>query len=223
MLPLFLKFWQIWVILLVLVAIRLFFGWLDIEVDNWHIRRKFKKGEAWRSDRELLQWLGSMRPSEFEKYIADLFHRLGYTAEAVGKSHDGGIDVIAEKGGVKNYIQCKKFITREVTVSTVRDFYGAIADRVANGQGYFITTNKFTLEARKFAEDKPIELIDGFELIRYIRLADKNSKSSRDAEVVGQKIEKCPKCGGALIDRTGKFGKFLGCTNYPKCDYTRDI
>ena len=27
----------------------------------------------------------------------------------------------------------------------------------------------------------------------------------------------CPKCGKPLIERTGRFGKFLGCSAYPKC------
>lgn len=70
--------------------------------------------------------------------------------------------------------QCKKFISREVTVGAIRDFYGALANKLANGKGYFVTTNKFTLEAQKFAEDKPIELIDGFRLIDYVKLANKN-------------------------------------------------
>ena len=30
----------------------------------------------------------------------------------------------------------------------------------------------------------------------------------------------CPKCGGKLIKRIGKYGEFLGCVNYPKCKYT---
>lgn len=30
----------------------------------------------------------------------------------------------------------------------------------------------------------------------------------------------CPKCGGELIERNGKYGKFIGCSNYPKCRYT---
>ena len=47
-----------------------------------------------------------------------------------------------------------------MTVGDVRNFYGALADHLTNGKGYFITTNKFTLEAEKFADDKPIELID---------------------------------------------------------------
>ena len=31
---------------------------------------------------------------------------------------------------------------------------------------------------------------------------------------------KCPKCGGALGIKLSKFGPFVGCENYPKCDYT---
>lgn len=34
---------------------------------------------------------------------------------------------------------------------------------------------------------------------------------------------KCPKpsCGGNLIRRNGKFGHFLGCSNFPSCRYSR--
>ena len=31
----------------------------------------------------------------------------------------------------------------------------------------------------------------------------------------------CPKCGGALIMRDGKYGRFIGCSNFPKCRYTQ--
>ncbi|WP_287588749.1 DNA topoisomerase, partial [Candidatus Borrarchaeum sp.] len=34
-------------------------------------------------------------------------------------------------------------------------------------------------------------------------------------------VVKCPACGkGELIERTGKFGRFLGCSNYPECKLT---
>ena len=29
----------------------------------------------------------------------------------------------------------------------------------------------------------------------------------------------CPRCGGKLIEREGKYGKFFGCSNYPKCTF----
>lgn len=31
----------------------------------------------------------------------------------------------------------------------------------------------------------------------------------------------CPKCGGKLVSRKSKYGSFLGCSNYPKCRYTK--
>lgn len=38
-----------------------------------------------------------------------------------------------------------------------------------------------------------------------------------------QKLELCPRCGGELRKRNGKFGEFFGCSNYPACRYTRNI
>ena len=32
----------------------------------------------------------------------------------------------------------------------------------------------------------------------------------------------CPKCGTVLIEKEGKYGKFYGCPNYPKCKYTKN-
>ena len=33
----------------------------------------------------------------------------------------------------------------------------------------------------------------------------------------------CPKCGERLLVKNGKFGKFLGCSNFPKCKFTKNI
>ena len=33
-------------------------------------------------------------------------------------------------------------------------------------------------------------------------------------------LEICPRCGGELKKRKGRFGEFLGCSNYPACRYT---
>ncbi|MBI2779201.1 MAG: type I DNA topoisomerase [Gammaproteobacteria bacterium] len=35
--------------------------------------------------------------------------------------------------------------------------------------------------------------------------------------------EACPKCGKPLSIRLGKRGRFIGCTTYPECDYTRNL
>lgn len=33
----------------------------------------------------------------------------------------------------------------------------------------------------------------------------------------------CPRCGAKLIERNGKNGKFIGCSNYPNCKFTKSI
>ena len=35
-------------------------------------------------------------------------------------------------------------------------------------------------------------------------------------------LENCPDCEGWLTMKKGKYGKFLGCSNWPTCDYTRN-
>jgi DNA topoisomerase-1 len=35
--------------------------------------------------------------------------------------------------------------------------------------------------------------------------------------------EDCPKCGSPLVTKYGRFGKFVGCSNFPECRYTRQI
>ena len=33
----------------------------------------------------------------------------------------------------------------------------------------------------------------------------------------------CPRCGNKLIIKTGKYGEFWGCSNYPKCKFIKNI
>ncbi|MDZ4121576.1 MAG: topoisomerase DNA-binding C4 zinc finger domain-containing protein, partial [Candidatus Cloacimonadaceae bacterium] len=48
---------------------------------------------------------------------------------------------------------------------------------------------------------------------------DKDGKISIKEPVVLK--DKCPKCGGELVERSGKFGDFIACASYPKCKYSR--
>jgi len=44
------------------------------------------------------------------------------------------------------------------------------------------------------------------------------------SDVTSEKLEEtCPKCQKALTLRLGKSGRFIGCSGYPDCDYTRAV
>jgi restriction system protein len=205
-------FLETWWIFLLFAIISILAVIIKAKID----KKRYSNITKIHSGKDILSKLKSLHPNAFEEYIEYLFNQLGYKAERVGRAYDGGIDVIAKKDNIKHYIQCKKFITSQVSVSEVRDFYGALTDHLANGKGYFITTNKFTLEAEKFAENKPIELIDGHRLLDYIEMAKLDHETYFNKEE-----EKCPQCSGKLVERNGKYGKFWGCSNYPKCKFTK--
>lgn len=64
-------------------------------------------------------------------------------------------------------------------------------------------------------------------------LSSFDEKLRRDLETAGKEMpnvkrdgvptdEICPQCGKPLIMRFGRFGTFLGCSNYPECNYTKN-
>ncbi len=88
---------------------------------------------------------------------------VGLEARLTRSSRDGGVDVIAFDPrpvfGGKYVIQAKRY-RNTVEVSAVRDLYGSMMNESA-AKGILVTTSTFGPDARAFAKDKPIELIDG--------------------------------------------------------------
>ena len=89
-----------------------------------------------------------------------------------------------------------------------------------------VTSGIFTKEAEKFASGKPIDLIDGPQLVSLIR--DVQTSGNIALKTDPNPVQKCPQCGAKLIKRTAKKGKnegsqFWGCRNFPKCRYTESI
>jgi DNA topoisomerase-1 len=53
-----------------------------------------------------------------------------------------------------------------------------------------------------------------------LRRAEKEMRNVKAGTETG---EACPECGQPLLERWGRFGKFLACSAYPDCRYTRDL
>lgn len=55
-------------------------------------------------------------------------------------------------------------------------------------------------------------------------LVDTKEESVKRSDVTHEVLdEKCPKCKQQLSIRLGRHGRFIGCTGYPECDYTRNL
>lgn len=52
-------------------------------------------------------------------------------------------------------------------------------------------------------------------------MQEEPGEASHDAELVEGR--QCSDCGGALKIKHGRFGKFIGCSNYPKCKHIESL
>ena len=52
--------------------------------------------------------------------------------------------------------------------------------------------------------------------------ADKNVKKD-DVVILGKSDEKCPICGGEMVVRVGRYGRFLSCAKFPECKGMKDL
>lgn len=67
-----------------------------------------------------------------------------------------------------------------------------------------------------------VPVLEGFWKGFHKQLQEKEGLSR--AEVTTELLdEACPKCSKPLNIRFGKRGRFIGCTGYPECDYTRNL
>ena len=113
--------------------------------------------------------LDSLSGIEFEEFITQLLRVMGFRTQITKASGDGGVDIVAflDKPiiGGRYLLQCKRLASDSlVGAPTIREFYGAVtADRKAS-KGILITTSGFTMQAKQFAGEVGIELIDGQQL-----------------------------------------------------------
>lgn len=184
------------------------------------------------TDHELLIKIKSMRPYDFEKYVAEIFQRMGYMTQVTPRHRDGGIDIILSKKGVTSYVQCKKHINQIVGISDVRAFYGAVVDRLDGGAAFFVTTNIFSKDALQFAKEtrrgNVIKCIDGKRLVSCVRLVEQKMPPIPipDPLDMADKLTPCPYCrSGHLVKRYSRKNKhsFYGCSNFPECRYCKSI
>ena len=149
--------------------------------------------------------VSSFLESNFENYISDTF-----TAEM-----ENELDEIAY--GKREYEK------------TLRDFYGPFQKEVKSKEKIEKLTNMGPV---------PEEFkcpICGSGMIWKLSKNGKFMSCSKFPECTGARTEageelqgpketgeECPQCGkGKLVERDGRFGRFIACANYPKCKYVK--
>lgn len=114
-----------------------------------------------------LRKLQAMDPIAFERYVGSLFADRGFRVQDTQASADEGIDLIVRQGRRMAVVQCKRY-QGSVGQPVVRDLYGVMLHTGAN-EAYLVTTGTVTAAARRWAEGKPIHLVDQHRLVEWAR------------------------------------------------------
>jgi len=120
-----------------------------------HARIRYKQ---LRNQIAAITGIDQMNGAQFEQFVAKLFTLMGYTTEITKHSGDQGIDVIAQKSGIRTGIQAKRHAGK-VGNSAVQE--------VVAGKAFYhldkaivITNSEFTQSAKDLAKATNVELWD---------------------------------------------------------------
>ena len=106
---------------------------------------------------------------EFEKLVAEVFRRIGYTVVDAGTLSAGvAADLVATAPHEEVLVQCEHRRSAVVGLITVRELVGVVTAEGATG-GALVTSGSFTEDAVAFAADKPLQLIDGGQLEKLVQ------------------------------------------------------
>src|SRR3989344_3805157 len=143
------------------------------------------------------------------------------------------IKILEEKGigrpstyaPIISLIQVKNYVEKEFRYFSPTKLGEAISDYLAGSFADILNldfTAKMEENLDNVAEDKLnfINLLEEFNNPFQDELKDKKQDKSV-IDVEEEVSEKCPKCQSALVIRYSKFGKFLACSSYPKCKFTK--
>lgn len=141
---------------------------------------------------KLMEEVGIGRPSTYASTISTLKKRK-YVDE------EKGILIVTDQGKKTAHV-LDKYFPNIVNAKYTADMEAKL-DTISEGDSSSLDI------LSKFYKD----FMDQFNKVQKIMYVDEPIPTG----------EKCPKCGAPLVFKEGKNGQFIGCSNYPKCNYVQ--
>lgn len=140
---------------------------------------------------KLMQENGIGRPSTYAKTISTLLER-DYVSSKKGS-------LVPTEQGVLTAEKLEEYFPKYMDASYTASMETSL-DHIADGE-----TDRLSLLSNFWEEFK-----------KYYASAEERMEKMQPKVVEGRE---CPICHSPLVYRKGKYGEFIGCSNYPKCTY----
>lgn len=169
-----------------------------------------------------IEIVDKLQGEEFEDFLLAHFQNLGYDAEKTSKTNDYGADLILKKAGKKTVVQAKRWVSK-VGIAAIQEVFGAKSYYKADNC-IVVSNNYFTPNAINLAKASNVELWDRNKLLDI--MGKTNGKDilqhKFDIDNINNRVI-CQKCGSDMVIKDGKYGRFYGCSKYPRCRNTQKI
>ena len=105
---------------------------------------------------------------QFKELVADAYRRTGYTVmDSSTFTADPSVDLVLRKGANLYLVQCRYWLNRKLGKREAKNLFTLMHTKQASG-AFLLTTGIFTTEARHYAIGRPVNLVDGIELVELL-------------------------------------------------------
>jgi len=120
---------------------------------------------------ELKEEIGAIQElswPQFKELVAAAYRRNGFLIlENNAFTSDPSVDLVMRKGANLYLVQCRYWQNRKLGIREVKNLLSLMHAKQASSV-YLLTTGIFTNEARHYAAGRPINLVDGIELVNLL-------------------------------------------------------
>lgn len=173
------------------------YGIFVIEMKNYY---GLIKGKEY--DNKWCQYLGKTK-NYFVNPIHQNFGHIKSLSNLLKIDEKYFISIICFSNHAKVNVKCNSIVTQvDYLINEIKKYKEVILDiNIKDIENVIISNNIVDSKTRK-------------QHVKNIR-----NQININNELVNNMI--CPKCGNKLVELNGKYGNFIGCSNFPKCRYIK--
>ena len=179
----------------------------EIEIKSLESEQHFTQPPARFTEASLvkkLEELGIGRPSTYATIMSTIVDRKYVEQDKQHRFHPTISGWVLVSYLAKYFSELVDVNFTAKTEDTLDDVSNGTKDKLSSLQSFWTPTNKMINNAK---EIKTSDIIDSINEFMHEHLFKNGS-------------DVCPKCGGKLGLKLSRYGAFVGCVNYPTCDYT---
>lgn len=154
-----------------------------------------------------------------------------WTQNIYGHTYQLYNPILQNEGHIRTIAQLLSAFGK-LPISSIIAFHDSVDVKIESTTATIIYWSKLIQTIRNY-KDIVITENDVSTIYNALRTAPTNTKvtTKQHARNVKATVHKkqtavdsgiCPRCGGKLVLRNGRYGKFWGCSNYPRCRFTRN-